>query len=103
MLSLSLFGSPQIRLKGQAINDLTSAKSQALLFYLALSGRPQSRLHLAGLLWPEKSDREARLNLRQTLFLLRQSLPETIEANRDTIGLKEDLSIETDAGAMRSG
>ena len=96
MLSLSLFGSPQIRLKGQAINDLTSAKSQALLFYLALSGRPQSRLHLAGLLWPEKSDREARLNLRQTLFLLRQSLPETIEANRDTIGLKEDLSIETD-------
>lgn len=96
MLSLSLFGSPQIRLKGQTISGLTSAKSQALLFYLALVGRPQSRLHLAGLLWPEKSDQEARLNLRQTLFLLRQSLPDVINASRDMIGLRDDLSFETD-------
>ena len=78
------------------INGLTSTKSQALLFYLALTGRPQSRLYLAGMLWPEKGDQEARLNLRQTLFLLRQSLPGVIEATRDTIAFKETLSLETD-------
>ena len=96
MLSLSLLGSPQIQLGGQKVNDLTSAKAQALLFYLALKGRSQSRLHLAGLLWPEKSDQEARLNLRQTIFLLRHSLPNVIAATRETIQLEEDLSLEID-------
>lgn len=93
---MTLFGSPQIRLENRVINELTSAKSQALLFYLAITGRTQSRLHLAGLLWPEKSDQEARLNLRQTLFLLRKALPDMLEATRDSIRLKEGLSFEID-------
>ena len=96
MLSLFLFGSPQIRLDGRTIDDLTSAKSQALLYYLALQRRPQSRLRLAGLLWPERSDQEARLNLRQTLFLLRQALPGAIAATREQIGLNPDLPVEID-------
>lgn len=96
MLSLILLGSTQIVWQQQLIGELTSAKSQALLFYLALHSRPQSRLHLAGLLWPGKSDQEALVNLRQTLYLLRQSLPGVIEANRRTVGLHKQIPLIVD-------
>lgn len=97
MLSLRLLGSTQIEWKQQPIGDLTSAKSQALLFYLALHSRPQSRLHLAGLLWPEKSDQEALVNLRQTLYLLRRSLPGILQATRAMIGLDRQIPLAVDS------
>lgn len=67
-----------------------------MLFYVALSGRSQSRLRLAGLLWPDKSDSEARVNLRQSLHLLRRALPGVVEAARETVGLRDDLAREID-------
>ncbi len=96
MLSLRLLGPPQIRLNDRLLDALSSAKSQALLFYLALNRGPQSRLALAGLLWPDKSDAEARVNLRQALYQLRQALPDTIITEREHITLSPEAVQEID-------
>ncbi len=102
MLQIFLLGSPQIILNGKPLRELTSAKSQALLYYLAMSGRPESRLTLAGLLWPEKTDTEARTNLRQAVRQLRQVIGEAesggyLAASRESIGFNEALPLDVDA------
>ncbi|MCB8946286.1 MAG: tetratricopeptide repeat protein [Ardenticatenaceae bacterium] len=96
MLQLQLLGSPQITLHGKAETDLSSAKSLALLYYLALHGRPQSRLALGGLLWPDKSDSEARMNLRQALYQLRQVLPDYVQASRQDVQLVRTKGLMVD-------
>jgi len=54
---------------------LHSAKALALLAYLVLEGcTPHSRAKLAGLLWGESPDAQARHSLRQALHSLRQAL-----------------------------
>ncbi len=95
MLELRLLGSPQILLNGQTIAGLP-AKSQALLFYQALSGRPQTRLALAGLLWPDKREADALANLRQALHHLRNALPDYLEISRSTIALNQALPCQID-------
>lgn len=47
-----------ILLDGRPVSGLSAAQSQVLLFYLAVNGRPQLRLTLAGLLWPDKQETE---------------------------------------------
>src|SRR5213079_2714188 len=74
-LSLSLLGRPQATLNGVAVAGFESQKVRALLAYLALeAARPHAREALAGLLWPEQPDHDARNNLRQALANLRQAL-----------------------------
>lgn len=96
MLDLKLLGSPQILLHGRPVRGLNIAKSQALLFYLALNRRPQSRLTLAGLLWPEKREADALANLRQALYHLRNALPDYLIINRLTVAFNQDLPCQID-------
>ena len=57
-LSISLLGTFQVLLYGQAVTGFESDKVRALLAYLALeSDRPHRREALAGLLWPERPER----------------------------------------------
>jgi DNA-binding SARP family transcriptional activator len=51
----------------EPLTDLASRKALALLAYLGVTGTPQSRDHLAALLWPERSQTRARGNLRVAL------------------------------------
>jgi DNA-binding SARP family transcriptional activator len=44
--------------------------SQRLLAFLALSDRPQTRVHAAGVLWPDADERHASANLRSALWRL---------------------------------
>ena len=46
-------------------------KARAIIAYLAVKGVPVGRERLAGLLWSERGDEQARASLRQTLFELR--------------------------------
>ena len=72
-LSLSLLGPFQAALDGQLVTGFDSAKVRALLAYLAVEAdRPHSREALAGLLWPDYSDRSALNSLRSALANLRQ-------------------------------
>jgi predicted ATPase/DNA-binding SARP family transcriptional activator len=74
MLEIRLLGPIEIRLSGAAL-ALRYDKLRALLAYLAVeSARPHPREALAALLWPEAPDADARRNLSQALFNLRQAL-----------------------------
>src|SRR5262245_23863494 len=74
-LALSLLGPLQVTLAGVPVAGFESQKVRALLVYLALNAeRPHARDALAGLLWPDQPDQDARNNLRQALANLRQAL-----------------------------
>ena len=67
-LSVHLLGPLQVTLGDAPITDFATDKARALLAYLVVeSDRPHRRDALAGLLWPDQSQKNARQNLRQTL------------------------------------
>src|SRR4051812_37125414 len=91
-LALSLLGPLQAMLDGVPIAGFESQKVRALLAYLVVEAdRPHARDALAGLLWPNQPDQDARNNLRQALANLRQALgdqratPPYLHITRDTV------------------
>lgn len=92
-------GSTPVTIRGE--------RQQALLAYLALSPRQRARRErLAALFWGEDSGQLGRLNLRQCLARLKESLDEArlgiLALGRDDIGLMPG-STTTDADELRSG
>jgi predicted ATPase/DNA-binding SARP family transcriptional activator len=71
-LQLTLLGKPEVRRNGVPVTGLVYQKSLALLCYLALTGRPHTRESLAGLLWGETTEANARGGLRKSLADLGQ-------------------------------
>ena len=75
MLQIECLGGFEVRLHKRPLTRFYSQKSQALLAYLAVeAGRSWDRSHLAGLLWPDYTEKRARHNLSQTLMALRKDL-----------------------------
>ena len=72
MLRIAVFGPLELTLDGQTLPQLP-AKAQALLVYLALEPRPHPRHRLAGLLWGESTDTQARASLRNVILKLRHA------------------------------
>lgn len=98
-VSLSCFGSFKLQRDGQPVTALRSAKAQALLVYLTLARTavPLRREALMTLLWPDILPRSAQTSLRQTLFKLRQALPDDfILSNRQTISLHPEAELTFD-------
>ncbi|MEZ5833805.1 MAG: BTAD domain-containing putative transcriptional regulator [Dongiaceae bacterium] len=92
LVELNLLGQFRLRLTGGGDIDLPSHKDRALLAILAAQpGVPQSRDKLAGVLWSDRGDTQARDSLKHALMHVRQSLakvaPEPIAADRQTITL----------------
>lgn len=59
------------------VAHIDSPRLQSLLAYLVLHRSvPQSRQHLAFLFWPDSSEAQARNDLRQSLHLLKHTLPD---------------------------
>jgi DNA-binding SARP family transcriptional activator/tetratricopeptide (TPR) repeat protein len=77
---------------GQPLS-LGTRKARALLVYLALArGRPQSREHLASLLWGRSADAQARASFRQTLSSIRKHhdfSSEVLRVEGDSVALVE--------------
>jgi DNA-binding SARP family transcriptional activator/tetratricopeptide (TPR) repeat protein len=74
LLSVRLLGEQCIDGAG-ARTDRHSSRALALLGMLALhADAPQPRQHLAGLLWPDSTEAQARTNLRRELHYLRLML-----------------------------
>lgn len=65
-LQLQLFGTPQISYLGQPLSGFVSGKVRALLIYLAVTARSQSRDHLAEFFWAD-TPASSRVNLRKAL------------------------------------
>lgn len=70
--------------------------TQALLLYLACQGRAVSRDGLAELLWPERSQDQARANLRLALHRLRRQVEPFLTVTRQDVGLNAGAAIEFD-------
>lgn len=87
MLSLRFFGEMEASRDGAALSLPSSKKARALLAYLAVTGRAQSRSRLCSLLWELPDD--PRGALRWSLSKLRGVVNETeierIHANRDLV------------------
>ena len=84
-LQLSLLGNLYIHQDGAPVSGFVSGKAQALLCYLAVTGRPHNRETLAALLWGDLPDTEARANLRTVLANLRRLLGPYLNIERETI------------------
>src|SRR5262245_31825227 len=95
-LQLSLLGGLQINLAGKPIISFLSAKAQALLCYLMVTGQPHSREVLAELLWGDRPDTEAKANLRQALSNLRKQLAAYLDISREMVSLNQDVSYYLD-------
>jgi adenylate cyclase len=73
--------------------DVTSRRTRGLLAYLALSpDRGATRERLAGLLWSDRGETQARASLRQSLLVFRAGLAaaglDILDIGRDAIALK---------------
>ena len=69
---IRLLGAPAVLFAGRSLSP-ESRKATALLAYLAMrADEPTSRDHLAGLLWGDSANDQARANLRQALTQLRR-------------------------------
>lgn len=110
MLNLSLFGTFELHQDERPLPPLTSQKAQALLVYLAVEARQiHQRDKLMSLFWPDYPQKSAQQSLRQTLYLLRQTLqkeerdPPLILAERFTVTVnRELLSLDIDQFAQMS-
>lgn len=77
-LTLSLLGTFEAALAGEPVATFEYDKVRALLAFLAVEAdRSHRREALAGLLWPERPERQARQSLSQALFSLRRAIGDT--------------------------
>jgi DNA-binding SARP family transcriptional activator/predicted ATPase len=75
-IRIELLGKLRFTFGQHLLTSVNTNRLQSLLAFLVLHGdAPQSREHLAFLLWPESSESQARTNLRQLLHNLRRALP----------------------------
>ena len=86
-INITVLGPTTIHHQGQQIPPFRTAKAHALLLYLLEErATAHTREHLMALLWPGLPEKSARDNLRQTLYLLRKSLPvPLIGSTRQTV------------------
>jgi len=89
---LLLLGRPLLRI-GDAEVCFPTRKAAGLLAYLAIEG-PTARSAIAGILWADWPEPEARRNLRQELYRL-QRLPGTgLEAGPETLALGAGVAVD---------
>jgi predicted ATPase len=95
-LRISLLGTVSFQLNDQPLLNLTSVKAQALLIYLAVTGRPHTRAALAGLLWSDVTEAAAHNSLRVALATLRHAIGDSITATRQSVSLATEQPIWLD-------
>ncbi|UCF60949.1 MAG: hypothetical protein JSV37_14505, partial [Anaerolineaceae bacterium] len=109
MLKTRLLGEFDVRVDGQPV-EIPSRPAQSLLAYLILNPETKHRREkLAGLLWPDSEEANARSNLRHALWRLRKAIgDEFFAADKVTISFKalEDCEIDVyclDDEALETG
>ena len=103
-VAVTLLGGFEIRVDGAA-RELPGAKDRALLAVLALPpGAAHSRDELAGLLWSDRGDSQARDSLKHALARLRAALRTTagtspLAADRQSVRL-DPTALQVDAAEL---
>ena len=83
-------------------SQASSIASPGLAGYLAVTGRPHSRESLAGLLWGEMSDEDAKANLRKILSVLRNIAAPNLEIGRQVVAFNRDSNYWLDTEVFES-
>jgi DNA-binding SARP family transcriptional activator len=104
MLKVHLLGQFDVKRDLEAI-EIPSRPAQSLLAYLILSaGKAHRREKLAGLLWPEANEENARSNLRHALWRLRKAIgSEYLIADKISIAFNEESDYWLDAANLVAG
>ena len=89
MLHIRLFGTPQLRVHQLALTTVTG-RELALLAYLAVTNKAHDRSTLVDLLWQDVAEAQARKNLRNLLYNLRQTIGAYLDITRQTVALQSD-------------
>lgn len=102
--TLRLLGAFALEDGAGRVVPLPTRKARLLLAYLASpAGQSHAREKLAALLWPDRSEEQARGSLRNALAALRAALgPEAIESGPEGIALRPG-SLVTDVEAIGAG
>jgi DNA-binding SARP family transcriptional activator/predicted ATPase len=96
-LQIRLLGAPEIILNDAPVTDLISVKAQALLFYLAATGRRHTRSTLGALLWGDVPEPTSRANLRKALQQLRRLFSTFLHIQRDSVSMDAGAGVWVDA------
>lgn len=100
VLNMAFLGTVVLYLDEEPVS-MVSAKAQALLCYLAVSGRVHSRQALAGLLWGDLPEADARRNLRGVALKLRQNFDGHLLVTHQTIAFDQTSSYRLDVSGFR--
>jgi predicted ATPase/DNA-binding SARP family transcriptional activator len=101
-LRLALLGGMQIIRDELPLTGFVSSKAQALLCYLAVTGRPHTRLALAGLLWGNMPEAVAAGNLRKALSNLKQIAGPYLTISRQAAAFNHAAQYWLDIEAFQS-
>ncbi len=105
-LRIELLGSFQIRYQDVPLDGFDAPRLQSLLAYLVLHrDAPQSRTHLAFLLWQDSSEKQAHGNLRNLVHRLKKILPDTdsyVIADTQTLQWNSDASFTLDVDEFQN-
>src|SRR5260370_14615257 len=101
LLEIVALGRLSIQYGDQVLTTAIPRKGQALLVYLACTGRAHSREALAEFLWPERAQERAMSNLRTLASRLREHLTpyllierQSVAFNRDSLHRIDTLELE---------
>lgn len=103
MLEMRLLGQFDVRVDDQPV-EIPSRPAQSLLAYLALnSGKSQRREKLAGMLWPDSDESNARSNLRHALWRLRGTIgDDPLETDNLTVRFRVSQPYYLDVASLEA-
>jgi len=103
LLGLKFLGELSIQQESTPLAALKSQKGQALLCYLALTGKAYARSMLAGLFWPEMPEDGALMNLRKVLNRLNPHLAPYLTITWQTVAFNQDSAYWLDVAEFEAG
>jgi predicted ATPase/DNA-binding SARP family transcriptional activator len=102
-LRLALLGRSRVTCDDTLLTGWALQKSVALLAYLAVTGRHHSRSALAGLLWPDCTEANARASLRKVVAELRHRVPAHLTITHDGLAFDRASAYWLDVEAFECG
>ena len=95
-MKIHLLGSPAVRLPNHLTPRFTTSKVEGLLYYLAVTRQPHTRVQLATLFWGDMPEKNARVSLSKALSNLREQVGEYVTITTQTIVFNTMLPYDLD-------
>ena len=102
MFNIRLLGAIEVESNGEMLTAFRSQKTLAILAFLISENRSVTRDYLAGLAWPETSQKQALGLLRRSLHSLSSQLPGCLDVNRRTVRWRADAPAAVDIHQLQS-